>query len=683
MVDFPGNQSGNYPRRQVDVATPGQASQPMHGANVYDPSRVGQTGQTGQTVDRTHSMVSGERYQLAPGTTLQSDRYLVEEVVGQGGMGHVYKVYDTHLNIRRALKEMIPHLGGPEAELINFRREAQMLLDQEHPGIPQIYDSFIEYRRAYIVLQYIPGENLERRLRGTQGFLPQEEVGGWMLQLCQIVAHLHSQHPPIIFRDIKPSNIVLTPDGRIVLVDFGIAKLFVPNEDHTNVGTNGYAPQEQYKGQAEPRSDIYAIGATMHHLLTRDDPRKQPPFTFQERMPRQLNAAISEKMEAVIMKCLANKVDDRYQSCEELSRAIESALGLAPQDDTGYVRAVRGSSYGRGTWGPPLGATTTLRSAVQPIWSFQAEDEVRATPAVGPSLVYIGSYDNNLYALDRRTGAWRWQFSTEGGICSRPALVGNLVIFGSEDFNVYALDAQTGAEVWRYRTWGHVRSSPCVAGDLVYIGSDDGHLYALDVRDGQMIWRYQTYREVQSSAAYADNLVLFGSRDNYLYGVDALTGEKKWSFRSNGPILSAPAIQDGFAYFGSFDFSIYCLEAHSGWRAWEERTEKFVLSSPVIGGEQVYIGSSDGHLYCLNRKTGRRLWRYRANNQINGAPAFANGSIYFGSIDRSVYSLDAEDGRLQWRFESNGMVPGSPVVADDVLYVGSADHCLYALRTTD
>jgi outer membrane protein assembly factor BamB/tRNA A-37 threonylcarbamoyl transferase component Bud32 len=630
--------------------------------------------------DTPTSSIQQGHFQLAPGTTLQNGRYVVEEVVGQGGMGHVYRVLDTHLARRRALKEMIPQMGDPEAELMNYRRETQMLLNQNHPGIPQIFDSFIEHRRAYIVLEFIPGDNLEQRLRQAQGFISQEQVGEWMLQLCHIVGFLHSQRPPIIFRDIKPNNIILTPDGRIVLVDFGIAKMFVPDEEHTNVGTNGYAPPEQYKRQAEPRSDIYSIGATMHHLLTRADPRKETPFTFHERMPRKLNPAISAEMEAVIMKCVQGRADDRYQSCEELEFAIESALGLGPLDDTSHFRAVRaGGGRVRATWAPALGPTGTLVGANAPLWSFETEEEIRATPCVGPNHVYIGSYDNNLYALDRRSGALAWKFATDGGICSSPALWHDLIIFGSEDFNVYALNAQTGAEVWRYRTWHHVRSSPRVYQDLVYIGSDDGYMHAIDPRTGMMAWRYQTYREVQSSAAYADGQLYFGSRDNYVYSVDAATGEKKWGLRTNGPVISAPCVVDDYLYIGSYDFAIYCLEAKSGWRAWEERTEKFIISSPTIGGDSLYIGSTDGHLYCLNRRTGRRLWRYRAGNQVNSTPAVVDGVVYFGSIDRSLYALDANDGRLRWRFETEGIVPGSPIVVDGVVYVGSADHRLYAL----
>lgn len=674
---FPG--AGQGQPTHTPLPQPRYPTNPPAGYPSGGPAPYGQYGDAMD--DGTSEIKHPTHFQLKPGTTIQNGRYVIEEVIGQGGMGHVYRVMDTHLGKLRALKEMIPQMGEPEAELINYRREAEMLIHQEHPGIPQIYDWFIEYRRAYIVLQYIPGDNLEKRLKSTPGFLSQQQVGEWMLQLCRIVSHLHSQRPAIIFRDIKPNNIILTPEGRIVLVDFGIAKTYVANEEHTSIGTNGYAPPEQYKRMAEPRSDIYAIGATMHHLLTRSDPRLEAPFTFQERPPRKLNPAISEEMAAIIMKCVERKVDDRFQTCEELALAIEGALGLGPLSDTGQFRAVRAAGgHTRSTWAPQLGPTSALTSAVIPLWTFETEEEIRGTPCVGPALVYIGSYDNNLYALDRFTGALRWKFPTEGGVCSRPVLWRDLLIFGSEDFNVYALNAQTGAEVWRYRTWHHVRSSPHVYQDIIYIGSDDGYMHAIDPQTGTMLWRFQTYREVQSSAAFADGLVFFGSRDNYMYGVDALTGEKKWGFRTNGPVISAPSVVDGHVYFGSFDFSIYSLEAKSGWKAWEERTEKFVISSPTVSGDRLYIGSTDCHLYCLNRNTGRRIWRYKAGNQVNATPTVAAGIVYFGSIDSNVYALDANEGRLVWRFETNALVTSSAVVADDILYIASADHILYALR---
>ena len=638
--------------------------------------------------DETSRLQQGASYQLAPGTLVQG-RYRVESVLGKGGMGHVYLVRDEHFTGAqslplRSMKEMIPRFSDLQNNMVNFTREALVLESLRHPNIPRIYDSFQEFHRAYLVLEYIEGNDLEQVLERTPNLLQPAVVGDWMLQLCDIVATLHTQTPPIIFRDLKPSNVILTPSRRIVLIDFGIAKVFQSDEPHTNVGTHGYAAPEMYERKAETRSDIYSLGAMMHHLLTKTDPRFQAPFSFGDRVPSVLNPAVSPELEAVITKCLEKNVDDRYQTIFELRRALEEVLGRPVAGDTGHFRAVSGGNYGSygatgGAWGTGPAPSAMMTRPPRVRWSFTTEEEVRATPTVTQDTVYIGSYDNNLYALDRATGMMRWKFSSEGGVCSAPAIWRHLVIFGSEDFNVYGIEASNGAESWRYRTWHHVRSSPRIFDDKLYIGSDDGHLHAIDPRHGRSLWRYRTYREVQSSAAYVNGLIFFGSGDEYFYAVDALTGEQKWHYRTQGAIISSPEVADGYVYFGSMDFAVYALEAKSGWQAWREPTDKFVIGSPLVVGDRLYIGSTDKHLHCFDRRAGHHLWKFPAGQQVNSTPVHANGRIYFGCIDGAVYCLEATSGKLLWRFATGDKICGSPVVHDGILYVGSSDGCLYAL----
>lgn len=656
-------------------------------------NRIGPVGENGSANgDDTARLNQGASFQLAPGTLVQG-RYRVESVLGKGGMGHVYLVRDEHFSGAttlplRSMKEMIPRFSDLQNNMVNFRREALVLESLRHPNIPRIYDSFQEFHRAYLVLEYVEGQDLEQVLERTPGPLKPAVVGDWMLQLCDIVATLHTQTPPIIFRDLKPSNVILTPHHRIVLIDFGIAKVFQADEPHTNVGTHGYAAPEMYERKAETRSDIYSLGAMMHHLLTRADPRFQAPFSFSERMPSALNPAVSPELEAVIMRCLEKDLDKRYQTIFELRRALEEVIGRPAAGDTGHFRAVgAGNGHvtgvpGAGAWGAGPSASVVLTRPPRVHWTFQTEEEVRSTPAVSRDTVYIGSYDNNVYAVDRATGKMRWKFSSEGGVCSAPTLWRHLVIIGSEDFNIYGVDAATGKEIWRYRTWHHVRSTPRVFEDKLYVGSDDGHLHAIDPRHGRSLWRYRTYREVQSSAAFANDVLFFGSGDEYLYAVDALTGERKWNYRTQGGIISSPAIAEGYVYFGSMDFAVYALEAKSGWLAWREPTDRFVIGSPLVVGDRLYIGSTDRHMYCFDRRTGQRLWKYPAGQQVNATPAHADGRLYFGCVDGAVYCLEAATGKLLWRFATRDKICGSPVVYENVVYVGSCDGSLYALDAT-
>src|SRR5579871_6580834 len=225
--------------------------------------------------DITAQLRNGTLTELAPGT-LVLGRFYVERALGKGGMSNVYLAQDYHFeppNNRRSLKEMISGLDDP-TRLSNFKREANVLARLRHPRIPRVFDYFTIYQRAYLVLDYIEGTDLEAKLEESQDMLAPEMVVDWMLQLCDIVEYLHTQPHPIIFRDLKPNNIILTLDGHIVLIDFGIAKLLSGGRD-TNVGTPGYAANEMYGGHADTRSDIFALGAMMHHLLTRQDPDRK------------------------------------------------------------------------------------------------------------------------------------------------------------------------------------------------------------------------------------------------------------------------------------------------------------------------------------------------------------------------------------------------------------------------
>jgi eukaryotic-like serine/threonine-protein kinase len=635
--------------------------------------------------DDTARLAQGGTYQLAPGTLL-AGRYRVESVLGRGGMGHVYLVRDEHFlgtQSLRSLKEMIPRFHDVQASMINFTREAMVLESLRHDHIPRVYDSFREARRAYLVLEYIEGQDLEQVIERSPGPLDPDLVTTWILQLCEIVEYLHNRNPPIIFRDLKPSNVILTPSNEIFLIDFGIAKVFHTEDMQTNVGTMGYAAPEAFERKAETRSDIYSLGAMAHHLLTKSDPRVQKLFSFHERPPRGLNPAVTPALETVVLKCLEQEKENRYQTIREMRRALEAAAGQGAIIRTGHFRQRdrTGATHTR-PWGTGPVTLDGLSGASRVRWQFETEEEVRATPTVANGVIYIGSYDHNLYALDAHTGALRWKFATEGGICGQPAVWRNLVIIGSEDFNVYGIEAATGKEVWRYRAWHHVRSSPRIYDDRLYIGSDDGHMHAIDPRTGRSLWRYRTYREVQSSAAFANGVIFFGSSDEYLYAVDAITGERKWNHRTQGPVISSPAVADGYVYFGSYDFAVYALETKSGWLAWREMTDKFVISSPLIYQDKLYIGSTDKHLHCLERRTGSPFWKYPAGGQVNSNPAVADGKVYFGCVDGALYCVDAVTGKLRWRHATGDMVTGSPIIADGLVYIGSTDGCLYALDAT-
>jgi outer membrane protein assembly factor BamB/tRNA A-37 threonylcarbamoyl transferase component Bud32 len=631
----------------------------------------------------TAYLAKSEVTTLALGSIL-NQRYQIDKVLGVGGMGAVYRVRDLRFPDALkycALKEMIAKFtneADQRTRLANFQREANLLASLSHPAIPSVHDFFVEHERAYLVLEYIEGRNLEVVLQETHGMLGEQVVAGWAIQLCDVLQYLHSHTPPIIFRDLKPSNVMLTPQNQIVLIDFGIAKAFQEGQRGTMVGTEGYSPPEQYRGEVDRRSDIYSLGALMHHLLTGSDPRFQTPFTFGERPPSLLNPTVSAGMEGVVMRCLEYEPDARFHDALEVRGALASALSIVPLG-TGHFRVMQTGTPRTWIGGAPAGATSGI-AGTGLLWKFQTGDEVRSSPVVHDGTLYIGSYDAKLYALEARTGRQQWAFTTEGGICGTPAVWRNYVLIGSEDFNVYGVQAANGQEAWTYRTWEQVRSSPRVHGEALYIGSDDGFMHALEPRNGRPLWKFRAWRPVRSSAAYAEGLVYFGSDDERIYAVDALTGQEKWRFAAMGGITSSPAIGNGLVYVGSMDFLVYGIDAKMGWVAWRERTGNFVISSPCVVGERVYVGSVDQHLYCFDGKSGRVLWKFRTGGQITSSPTVAEGVAYVGGVDGSVYAVDAATGQQKWQFQTGGAVPSSPVVAEGVVYVGSMDGMVYAMR---
>jgi ABC-type branched-subunit amino acid transport system substrate-binding protein/tRNA A-37 threonylcarbamoyl transferase component Bud32 len=272
---------------------------------------------------------------LEPDSVLQN-RYRITQLLGQGGMGAVYLASDARFAARTCvIKEMLDHFNDPEQRAQateSFHREADLLATFKHPGIPEVYDRFTEANRHYLVMEYINGIDLEQRLIDHGAPFAEKEVIAWSIQCCDVLSYLHHQNPPIIYRDMKPANVITTHWGKAYLVDFGIARFFNPVTRGTMIGTQGYAPPEQYRGQVDPRSDIYALGATMHYLLTCRDPQNEAPFSFPP--VSTLNAAISPEMEMFILKALDPEPDNRFASADEMLGELMAIGG----DETDVVR---------------------------------------------------------------------------------------------------------------------------------------------------------------------------------------------------------------------------------------------------------------------------------------------------------------------------------------------------------
>ncbi|HYY93751.1 MAG TPA: protein kinase, partial [Pyrinomonadaceae bacterium] len=271
--------------------------------------------------------------QLEPGTLLYG-RYEIVKRIGGGGMGAVYYAKDKNLGDQpRAVKEMIQtHLDESQQEkaVADFKRESMLLASLEHASIPTIYDYFYDETasRFYLVMKYISGGDCLARLRNAPGNRIDElTVADWGTQAADVLDYLHNRRPPIIYRDLKPANLMIDGNtGRVMLIDFGIARWVAPQEKGvTAVGTMGYAPPELFSGKAEPRTDIYSLGATMFHLLTGSDPQDNPLLIFdfsKNPTPRQINPGISNEMEWILMRAVEYEPERRFRSAAEMRDAL-------------------------------------------------------------------------------------------------------------------------------------------------------------------------------------------------------------------------------------------------------------------------------------------------------------------------------------------------------------------------
>lgn len=257
--------------------------------------------------------------------TVIDGKYEILKLVGKGGMSKVYLAMDKRLNKQWAVKEIEKNARDKNNAVIvqSAIAEANMIKSLDHPTLPRIVDIIDNGNVIYIIMDYIEGESLNKVL-DREGAQSQEQVIEWAKDLCDVLGYLHSRQPAIIYRDMKPANVMLKPDGSLKLIDFGIAREFKEQnvEDTTCLGTRGYAAPEQFggKGQTDARTDIFCLGVTLYHLITGHNP-SEPPY---EIYPiRHWNPNLSSGLEAVIQKCTQQNPLDRYQSCAELMYALE------------------------------------------------------------------------------------------------------------------------------------------------------------------------------------------------------------------------------------------------------------------------------------------------------------------------------------------------------------------------
>jgi len=360
--------------------------------------------------------------------------------------------------------------------------------------------------------------------------------------------------------------------------------------------------------------------------------------------------------------------------------ALTTALGVVAAALQGPAASdawpmFRGSSALAGV------SATSFPAPLRPRWSYQAKDAIESTAAIADGVVYVGSMDGSLYAIDLATGALRWQYQTKSQVGeSSPLVHGGLVYIGDLDGVIHAVDVPTGKARWTFKTDGEIKSSPNVAGDRIYVGSYDQHLYCLSAMTGTLVWKYRTEGPVHGTPAIDKGTVYISGCDETFRAIDAGSGKQVYEMPLGAYTGASAAIRDGGAYVGTFGNEVLGIDLVRRVTRWTYRhkTRSFPFySSAALTADRVVLGGRDKLIHCLNRSTGKAAWTFLTKARVESSPVIVGNRVFVGSNDGVLYELDLASGRKTWEFTAGAPLSASPAAAQGALVIGSQDGVLY------
>jgi eukaryotic-like serine/threonine-protein kinase len=341
-------------------------------------------------------------------------------------------------------------------------------------------------------------------------------------------------------------------------------------------------------------------------------------------------------------------------------------------------------------------------------WVFQTGGAVRSSPTIANGVLYIGSTDGFLYAIDSERGDEGWRFNANRPITSTPAVTEDTVYFTTRESRLFALDIKSGKLKWQLKTgtdaplaWGHesgdfFTSSPTVADDKIFFGGGDGNLYAVDAKSGKELWRFKTGWRIRSSPAVEAGIVYFGSFDGKLYAVETESGKIRWKFDTEGvnlnsadfgydrrSIQSSPVVVQHAVLFGARDGFLYAVEKQTGKLRWRiDHNISWVNCSPAAANGVAYAGSSDGRfVQAVEIASGKEIWRTKTDSLVWSSPSVAGQTLYFGDWAGNFYAMNRTNGTELWRFRIQKRILSSPAIENEKIFFGADDGAVYALNS--
>jgi serine/threonine protein kinase/cytochrome c-type biogenesis protein CcmH/NrfG len=550
---------------------------------------------------------------LSIGQRLQ-DRYQISRIIGRGGQCLVYLAYDLHQGKNVVIKELLSSdcsVSDEIKELELFRGEYRILSHMEHTSLPKAYDFFVEGSKYFISVEYIEGQNLEDVIKKSKEPVYEEIVINWAIQIAEILIYFYNLKPfPLVLRDIKPSNIILTPQGHIKPVDFTIAKFLKSEEkeDSIKMGSPGYAPREQYLGLSDTRSDIYAFGATMYYLLTKHDPSENP-FNFPPL--KTLNPDVSEELSSVIHRSIRDNPKERFQSplelLEELDKISAKYINKSSGDLSDYLEGERYFAikawrlalkhYRKSLEKNPNNAKYHFRAG-ECLYNlrdiFSACEEINSVPFLFPDSnplqveVWTDFYDD----LKRKiSSSWPEEYRDSKNTNNQSSLenISTTPVF-SKSISL------PGQPVY----------SPIIYEGIVYIVLYQEGLISFDLISGEMKWLFK-HMDTLSAPLVAKDRIVFGSHDTYIYCLSLEDGKELWKFKTEGSVIDSPKIKEGYVYFISGYNNIYAIDMEDGKELWSLQTKESVYKM-AVNNDLIICLSSYRYIYAIDYMTGKLIW---------------------------------------------------------------------------
>lgn len=609
---------------------------------------------------------------------LVDQRYDILGPLGQGGMAHVFRARDRHLERDVALKVLRPHLTEADSE--RFRREIRALARLNHPGVVAIYDLGLG-EHVYFTMELIEGGPLTDLGPLEPDLEAIEKLLGAAVTVAEALHYVHRLG--MVHRDLTPRNILLTRQGHPKVMDFGLVQLTEATRQLTRtgltLGTPQYMAPEQARGDATgARTDLYAFGAVLYRTVTgvapfeaENDQAVLYQHVYGELVaPADLNPHVPPALSDLILALLEKEPGRRPASGEAAAAALRAILSQARRAAT---HLPLGGPGRRGVYpgGPPWGRN--LRRA----WQVQLEDGPQwpSGLAAAQNFVLVGARSDELVVLHPGDGSVQARVPTPDEVSAPPLYRAGRLYLTSRDGALRALRWPSAAPLWEMP--GAEATGILPHGSDLLLSSERGTLERLSA-EREVRWRYELGAPAASPPLTHRGAVCLYTRDGWLHCADPDTGAGRFKVEI-GPVAASPCAADGLLLLPVRSGELHAFDLATREAAWSYDLDGELWAAPVVANGRVYVGSWGSTIRCLSLRTGDDLWQRRLPARVTAAPVLASGTLYVATEGGELLALDPADGRVLWQEQvAHSPIQASPLPVGDAVVVAALDGTVAA-----